>query len=315
MNIISFFHMLSLPKPEYEAYCREMRLKRYQKYGATVRWLRLHSFAHLLLIPLMKLYLFLSGKRYKVLFDNRQKTRCPIIYCPTHIGGTDIEMSFCAIKDPCWILMGDPRELYKSVDGMLLQINGWIPMDGSVKEDRTVAKAQMIELLNNGGNLLLFPEGVQNISSNLLLNHLYTGAVELAIACNAEIIPIGIVNRNGTYYFAIGENIVYEGRTLEERYILSTELRDRMATLVWNIIESFPVMERKKYMAPDYEQYINEILDVGSGYTWTLQDVQNGMFKPKEQEDEEDVFTFFSTMEPRYANAFLYRGNERFWMK
>ena len=68
-------------------------------------------------------------------------------------------------------------------------------------------------------------------------------------------------------------------------------------------------------MAPDYEQYINEILDVGSGYTWTLQDVQNGMFKPKEQEDEEDVFAFFSTIEPRYENAFLYRENERFWLK
>ena len=163
--------------------------------------------------------------------------------------------------------------------------------------------------------MLLFPEGVQNISPNTLLNHLYPGAVELAIACNAEIIPIGIVNRNGAYYFAIGENIVYEGRTLEERYILSTELRDRMATSVWNIIESFPVMERKKYMAPDYEQYINEILDVGSGYTWTLQDIQDGMFKLKGQENEEDIFSFLSTMEPRYENAFLYRENERFWMK
>ena len=121
--------MLRLPKPDYEDYCREKRLERFEKYGGRIRHLRLHSLANRILVLLMKTELYLGGKRLTILRDDSRKTDRPIIFCPSHIGGVDIEMSFLAVKKHCWLVLGDPREMYKDINGMMLQMNGMIPFD------------------------------------------------------------------------------------------------------------------------------------------------------------------------------------------
>lgn len=299
--------MLSLPQAECEIYCREKRLERYEKYGGRVSVLSLHSFAHRILIPLMKADLYAKGNRLTVLRDERKKTSRPLIFCPTHIGGVDIEMSFLAIKTPCWILLGDPRELYKSLGGMMLQMNGWIPMDVPDKADRTAAKAQMQALLEAGGNLLIFPEGVQNISPNAIVNHLYAGAVDLAITCHAEIVPIAIARDGKQYSFILGENISYEGCAYEDRFHLTDELRDRMASLKWEIIETLPMQKRSEIPDSAYEDMINSVLELNTDYTFTPEDIRAEQFHPKGITEPEEAFAFMDKLIPSRENAFLFR--------
>lgn len=310
MNIInsiaSFVHMLSLPQTEREVYCREKRLERFKKYGGRVRHLRLHSLAHHILIPLMKANLYLAGKRLTILRDDRKKTNRPVIFCPTHIGGVDIEMSFLAIKTPCWILLGDPRELYKSLDGMLLQMNGWIPMDVPVKEDRVAAKAQMTALLKKGGDLLLFPEGAQNVSVNALLSPLYAGAVDLAVTCGAEIVPIAIGRDGDRYYFILGENISYEKCSYEDRFRLTDELRDRMATLKWEIIEQLPPIKRSELSETAYDDFIKSAITMNTEYTLTVEDIKAELFHPKGITEPAEAFAFMDKLIPCRENAFLF---------
>ena len=298
--------MLRLPKPDYEAYCREKRLERFEKYGGRVRYLRLHALAHRILVLLMRAELYLGGKRLTVLRDERKKTDRPTIFCPTHIGGVDIEMSFLATKTPCWILLGDPRELYKSLDGMFLQMNGWIPMDVPVKEDRTAAKAQMTALLKKGGNLLLFPEGAQNVSINALLSPLYAGAVDLAITCGAEIVPIAIGRDGDKYYFILGENISYDGCAYEDRFRLTDELRDRMASLKWEIIEQLPPLQRDKLSEAAYDDFINSIITMNTEYTLTVDDIKAELYHPKGITDPTEAYAFMDKLIPCQENAFLF---------
>lgn len=129
------------------------------------------------------------------------------------------------------IRAGDPRELYVGLDGMVLQMNGLIPFDVTEKSDRTAAKVQMRALLEVGGNMLLFPEGVQNVSLGALVGRLFAGAVDLAITCGAEIVPIAIGRDGDTYYLILGENISYDGCAYKDRFRLTDDLRGRMATL------------------------------------------------------------------------------------
>ena len=63
----------------------------------------------------------------------------------------------------------------------------------------------MKALLQKRGNLLLFPEGTQNLSPNTLVGHLYAGAVDLAITCGAQIVPIAIKRDGGQVLFHPGE--------------------------------------------------------------------------------------------------------------
>lgn len=299
--------MLSLPKPDYEDYCREKRLERYRLYGGRVQHLRLHSFAHHILIPLMKADLTLTGRRLHVVRDERKKTDKPVIFCPTHIGGVDIEMAFEAVKTPCWILLGDPRELYKSLDGMMLQMNGWIPLDVLVKEDRKAAKAQMTALLKKGGNLLLFPEGAQNISPNALVGYLFAGAVELAITCGAEIVPIAIARNENDYYCSLGENISYDGCAYEDRFRLTDELRDHMATLKWELIEQFPVQTHNDLAKINYDDFVKSILTMNTEYSLTAEDIIATQFHPKEITDPAEAFAHLDQLIPCRENAFLFR--------
>lgn len=305
-SLRSFIQMLRLPKPDHEDYCREKRLERFEKYGGRVRHLRLHALAHCILVPLMRAELYLGGKRLTVLRDVRKRTDRPIIFCPTHIGGVDIEMSFLAIKNPCWILMGDPRELYRSLDGMFLQMNGWIPMDVPVKEDRIAAKAQMTALLKKNGNLLLFPEGVQNVSISALLSPLYAGAVDLAITCGAEIVPIAIGRDGDRYYFILGDNISYDGCTYEDRFRLTGELRDHMASLKWEIIEQLPPLQRDKLSEMAYDDFISSVLTLNTEYTFTVDDIKAEQFHPKGITEQAEAFAFLNNLNPCRENAFLF---------
>lgn len=306
ITIGSLFHALFLSAEECEGYCREKRLERYRQYGGVVKWIPFHSFMHRVLMPLLWCNHFFSGKRLTIYHDMRRRGSRPIIYCPTHIGGVDIEMSFLAIHEPCWLVLGDPRELYRSFDGFLLQANGVILMDVSFKEDRIAAKAQMKDLLNKGGNLLLFPEGVQNISPNALVNPLFPGAVDLAIECNADIVPIALCRASNRYYANIGENISYEGCDHEEKYKLTEELRNKIATLKWEIIESIPGIRRRDVKEASYEEFLQEVFSLDATYTWTMDDIKSGIFRPKGVTDPDEVFDFMNRISPGLQNAFLF---------
>lgn len=304
--IRSFIYMLSLDQKSCEEYCRMKRLQHFEKYGGKIRFLALHNLAHRLLVPVFKLYIAGEKKKLVIVDDRRKKTNKPKIFCPTHIGGMDVEMSIIAIKDPCIFLLGDPRELYRSFDGLVLQLNGVIPIDVAIKEDRIAAKATMADVLRKGGNLLLFPEGVQNISPNALVGKLFPGAVELAITCGADIVPIAIHKDNDTYYIILGENISYENCKVEDKMRLTTELRDHIATLKWEIIEKLPMIRHSEATEKMYQDMIDEIFNMSTEYTWTIEDIKKGMFIEKGVTSPKEAFSFMDNLFPNKENAFLF---------
>ncbi len=310
MNVLrdlkSFIYMLSLDQKACEEYCRRQRIERFREGKGGVKRIPLHSIAHRILMPLLWCDQYIAGKRLTVINDARTKTKKPIIFCATHIGGADAEMSLLTIHDPCWVVVGDPRELYKNFDGALLEINGAIMLDTQYKEDRKAAKARMADLLKKGGNLLIYPEGAQDVSPNALLNHLYAGAVELAITCGADIVPIALHRDKNKYYANVGANISYEGCDYAERYKLTSELRDRMATLKWEIIEALPSVNRQDVKDTAYDDFLHDVFAMDASYTWTMDDVKASMFKPEGFVDADDVYSFMDRIQPNINNAFLF---------
>ena len=312
-QILSLIKMLSLPQAECEVYCREKRLERYRKYGGRVRFLRLHRIAHDLLVPILKVSMRHAGWKLKIIRDDRKQTRRPVIFCPTHIGGLDAEMAILAVKTHCWVIIGDPRELYKDPAGMMLQMNGWIPIDVAISEDRKAAKAQMKAVLESGEDLLLFPEGTYNVSENLLLNHLFAGALDLAITCGAEIVPMAMERHDGTYYCIIGENLDYTGEAYEDRFRLSAVLRDHLATLKWELIEQLPQQKRADITEESHRRFLREVVSTNfDTYSYSLQDMLATRFIPKGIVAPEEAFSFLGKLRLRKANAFLAKSVLRY---
>ena len=222
------------------------------------------------------------------------------------MGYNDIEMIFAAIKKHAYLLLGDPRELYRKLDGMLLDLNGVICFDTDNKLDRYIGKETCVKLINQGADLLIFPEGAWNITENLPVMGLYTGTVQIALRTGAEIIPIAIEHYNNDYYINIGENIDWSEQSLENCKSLTAELRDVLATLKWDIWSKFPVETRS--CIPDtysttYINFFKEQMDD----SYSLSDILESTYYDKNIVAPEDAFEYLDRLILCKENAFLFR--------
>lgn len=305
-QIKSFIKFLSLNEKETELYCQKRRYEKYEEFGPYINHLEFRNKIHSFLIFLLAIEQRLIGNKYIIINDKRKKqNNKPIIFAPTHIGGSDIETVFCAIKTPCWLALGSPRESYKNMAGFISDLNGAICFETQDKKDRFIARERMAELLRKGGNLMLFPEGAWNTSINKLVLPLYAGAVDLAITCNADIVPIAVSRYDKTYYVNIGENLEYENCNINDKYALTDGLRDTLATLKWETIEKIKPLKRKDIIVDDYhKEFMNRIMGITTA-VYTEKDVYDDMFKPKNITSCDEVFLHLSKIKIDTNNAFL----------
>lgn len=251
-------------------YYMKKRLERYEN-NIPLKGINLRKKIHILPLELVKLDRKLSKETVTVINDERIITNSPKIYACTHIGGNDIQRVFEAIKEHAYLFLGDPKGIYKDVSGLLLFLNGTINMETKDKMDRFIAKERAIELLNKNGNLLIFPEGAWNITSNLLVMDLYKGAVLMARETGADIIPVAIEQYDNDFFVSIGKNIImkeYNDLNLEELNII---LRDAMGTQKWYIIEKHS--QSRKDLNVDEKDFAQSIVDK-CPYGFTVEDVE-----------------------------------------
>jgi len=240
------------------------RLKREYDYnnGKSLKGTMWRDMLHPILIKLVKLNRkYIDKQNLTILHDARQNNKKnfsqkvksfikgekqkPVIYAITHIDKYDFQIVSEVLKDHQYPFAGDPETMYRSFDGAVLNLNGVIYCDTESKTDRKIAKGTSIDLLKSGKNLLIYPEGVWNVTSNLLMLPLFPGIIEMAKETGCDIVPVAIERYDKNYVVNIGTEFnvnqkLTAGLNLDE---IKTDLRDEMATLKWNIIESLPKSE------------------------------------------------------------------------
>ena len=303
--MFSFIKGLALSQDELDQYYIEQRRRYYDKYGAVPKFIKLHNFFHWLLLPCIMLLRKINGIKLTIICDERTKTKEPMVYACTHIGGVDIESAFEAIKDPCWLFLGDPREVYKNIDGFMLGLNGVICLDSKDKDDRRIAKETAIGLLQNGGSLMIFPEGAWNISVNRPVMGLFSGAADIAIQSKAQIVPVALECYGKHMYVAIGRNIDI-AVTWQDKNELTSYLRDALATLKWRIFETVGAQSRKDIPENYRQTYIDSIINDNKDTSYTEQDVLDTMFRDRSITTYDDVFNHLKTIPITKQTAFLF---------
>ena len=303
--MFSIIKGLTLPQDELDQYYIKKRKQHYEKYGAVPMFIKLHNFFHWLLVPCIMLLRKINGIKLTVICDERVKTKDPVVYACTHIGGVDIETAFEAIKSPCWLFLGDPREVYKNIDGFMLGLNGVICLDSKDKEDRKIAKETAIGLLQNGGSLMIFPEGAWNISVNQPVMGLFTGTADIAIQSKAQIVPVALECYSKHMYVAIGKNIDVVD-AWQDKNELTSYLRDALATLKWRIFETVGI-HRRNDIPENYRQtYIDCIINDNKDTSYTEQDVLDTMFVDRNITTYDNAFAHLNTIRSTMQNAFLF---------
>ena len=263
---------------ELSKYYFELRKYNYEN-KVSLRCIEIRKKIHFILLELIKIDRILSKENLSVVGDKRIKTKNAKIYACTHIGGNDVQRAFEAIKEHAYLFIGDPKELYRDLTGVILFLNGAICLETNNKIDRNIAYKRSIELLSTGTNLLIYPEGAWNISENLPVMQLYPGVSKMQLETGADIIPMAKEQYDNNFYVNIGSNILYN--SINDNIDVSKQLlRDQLATLKWEIWEKYGRCRRNELTEEEKNDFQQNIVDK-CPYDFTIQDVYDTLYKDK----------------------------------
>ncbi len=321
---LPFWREIFLKKEKLPSYYNAKR-KYLHDNGNSIKGMKWRSKLHPILLKLMELdRKFINRQTLTIIKDEHTETNKPVIYAITHMGKFDYQIVSEAIKAHQIPFAGDPETTYRTFDGALLELNGVIYCDTEDKVDRSVASDTSIELLKNGHNLLLYPEGVWNLSSNLLMLPLFPGIIRMAMNTGVDIVPVAVEQYDKDFYVNIGKNFSVEKKEFstsddEKKYVdeKKEELRDAMSTLKWEIFEVVPHQARAEL--GDYAQKNQEFVDTRLNEWFNNKEkkpfynrelVEHRTYKVKNVSFAKNVFDFYRKMKITKNNAFLYRTHE-----
>lgn len=248
----------------------------------------------------------LGGFSHEVIKDLHSETDKPIIFAVTHVGKFDIEVVSEAIRSHYYLLSGDYEHIQGIIDAPFLGVNGVIYFNEKVEEDRRSATERMIRLLQEGGNLMYFPEGTWNLTPNLPVLPCYWGIVDIAKQGEAVIVPVAAEQYDRHFKINIGENFDMNkyGAGVEEKARAIKDLRDVLATLKYEIWETVSV-KREELVADEWDKYVEERF---SEWPYFNQQYIAGLvYQPKDVTSPQKAFAYKKKLIPPKVNAFLLR--------
>lgn len=229
------------------------------------------------------------------------------IFVGNHTCPEDIETMLNVIDRNAYLVLGSIETLQYNPEAYLIWLNGMIVFDILDATSRKALMSKMERVLRTN-SIMIFPEGSHNYHPNNVINHLYDGAVRLALETGKKIVPASLA-RDGEHkvsYIDVGNPIdVREIACNASEYCrdeadsekakikaLTGFLRDKMATAVYHLLarHTEPVC-RKSY--EDMEQYFIDryVSDSFAKLKWK-HDVFDAEFltkKTKEDQNYEEV--------------------------
>lgn len=175
------------------------------------------------------------------------------------------------------------------------------------KADRRRARAEMLAHLRAGHDVLMYPEATWNLTPELPMLPMNWGVIKLSKETGVPICPIYCFFSEETCNIKIGKLFMPSGEDIKD----IEELRDRMATMFWNLLEQQP-MGRRSEIRPD--ELERSILERYADYPRARKDPDGVLqyeealiYRPKGLVKHGEAFAHLATITPTHNNAFLFR--------
>jgi len=216
--------------------------------------------------PLMRfIYSFQSD--YKFVVDSREKlknTEMGKIFVVNHRQGDDMIFSARAIKKSGYFVFGNKiLSLESFTNGYGLWSYGMILLNRDSKLSRKSCYEKMKFIIENGGNIIIFPEGYWNLSDdgqkdikhgaddhnseNWLIQDFNIGAFRLALELGCEIVPtvLHYDEYNGMKCYAKRGKAITIKKD-DNIFIKKNEILEIMYSMYYELLEKYSTYRRKK---------------------------------------------------------------------
>lgn len=114
----------------------------------------------------------------------------PVIWASNHAFKDDTLASIIAIPRNAYIIFGSLPQFYNTFDGFTAWLNGVIMTNRKVKNSKKASLGKAKKVMNLGTDIMMFPEGVWNKTSEKLLLDFWPGIYRIALENNVEIVPV-----------------------------------------------------------------------------------------------------------------------------
>ena len=313
---LPWYKEIFLKKSELAEYYVNKRNYLYEN-GKNKTEFKIQKKLHKLLIKTLELNrIFIDKQNFEIISDKRKKTNKNVIYAATHIGKFDYQILTEALRDHIIPFAGDPELTYRNIDGAVFNINGVVFIDTYSKMDRKVAYDTAISVLKNGYNLLIYPEGIWNLSPNMIVQPIYPGVIKMSIETGCEIVPVAIEQYDNKFLINIGENYSIENKEdiEQEKHIL----RDKLATLKYEIFERVPHLKARDEMnsyAEEKDNFVNTRLNEYKNSKtktpyFTEQYIEDRIYKEKGVVKPKDAFSYFNDVQINEKTEFMFENDD-----
>ena len=232
----------------------------------------------------------------------------PFIFVANHYGIDDIPIACEVVKRHVYVLLTSLDRM--SINGMLMRANGVVWVNRLDKESKAAAKGELLRHLSLGRSILIFPEGVWNLSPNLLMLPMHYGIIDISLKANVPIVPIVTHCNDGCYYVRVGD--AFQPTTDKGASIC--RLRDIMATYLYEFIESVSLEKKENALSDCFEK---DILRRLSKYPRARKNPKayreyesRLIFQPEEVITADEAFAHLTNIEITKENAFLLKNSE-----
>ena len=164
------------------------------------------------------------------------------IFVMNHCNVHDVPIACEVIREHFYVLVG--KQKLELIDRIFFLLNGVVYIDRKNKLSRKYGFEKMLELLKEGHNLLIYPEGTWNMTSSKPMLPMNWGVIELSRSAGVPIVPLVVEYHMNCCNVKFGEAI-YIGKEMDKETGIR-RLEEVMATLRWDIWELFPVGEMRK---------------------------------------------------------------------
>jgi len=233
----------------------------------------------------------------------------PYIFACSHSFDEDIISNLYAIDRSAYSLCGTSEQILHNPKMYANWINGMIFVNRRDSQSRKDSILKMKKVIEGGSSIHMYPEGGWNNTENLLIQPLFAGPYTLYNETQTLIVPLATFHEYGTktIYIRAWKPLSFDKMSKDKALGI---LRDAMATMIWEMIESHSTpIKRKTLRNQDFrlnymEERKNEYLRVP--WTKDVWDDELTVYKDKNHPLPDEVWSFVDNVEITAKNAHIF---------